>query len=285
MNRHINRVAQLSDKEDLRDDAHYILVDSSSCSDNRLPANLRDLSPRIVIDHHRDTDLPAEDDNTFFWITDDGAAATAVIELLQESTLNIGEGSTDWLLAILGMAVHNDTNQLLNANDNDREAYAWISQQLPSDRLAELSDYPLPSNYFIHLGNALETCQRKRAHCVANIGQVRSTDSDDVSSVADLLIREEGITLVVVWAVIQDEHIVRISARSTRDVATPLPDFLRERFGEMAGAKVSPDGRGAGGARMNIPTSSIDGQTGHPMTLPVLEAWMQEQVFGETAEV
>jgi len=55
--------------------------------------------------------------------------------------------------------------------------------------------------------------------------------------------------MVVVWGIIGNA--VRISARNI-DLTTPLDRFLKECFGERSGAKLTPEGRGEGGALIEL---------------------------------
>ena len=91
---------------------------------------------------------------------------------------------------------------------------------------------------------------------VTNLGVVRPDEGDDLATISDYLIRMQGITLVVVWAIIdtpeKDKRMVRISARNA-DITSDLGAFLRETFPEgSSGAKVSAYGQGIGGGTVNL---------------------------------
>jgi hypothetical protein len=93
---------------------------------------------------------------------------------------------------------------------------------------------------------------------------------------ADLFIRVEGISLVVVWGIIENPSIadgvnVRLSARS-ENLSIPLETFLRDRFGPTCGAKFTPTGRGEGGAllKLVLPNWLVDNENGGGKELEAL---------------
>lgn len=237
--------------EDLEigDNTTVVLVDSSLVQDSRMPASLRGLSPRLVIDHHRGTDLPKAGEHDFFWIDDEvGAASTLVAELARTTRTEL----TDATKVMLALGIVTDTKTLTYCDDRDREMYAWLTASAPSDVLARLIEYPLPASHFKHLGHALssDNYQRHQSRVVAGAGIIRPEDGDVLSTIADDLIRQDGVSLVITWGVIDKpkpgESFIRISARSSGP-GVSLNEFLCERFGHRTGAKFTA-GRGEGGA-------------------------------------
>ncbi len=117
--------------------------------------------------------------------------------------------------------------------------------------MRQLYSYPLPPTYYQNLKQALEQVAQQSARLVTNIGIVHSEMSDDVSTIADLLIRQDGVSLGVVWCLLEKEKRVRVSARNT-DSSRDLALFLRERLGPSCGAKVTEDGKGIGGGSLTL---------------------------------
>lgn len=233
--------------EEIGEDIQYTaLVDSSSVADGRIPNN-KEIEPIIVIDHHRDSQLP-DKENTFYWITSVGAASTMVSELLEEAEIEI-TNEDKYILTLLALGIYTDTNALVNGSSRDRHAYGYTTQSTSTTEFAELINYPFPESHFQHLKQALANMNREGSRMITNLGSIPENNSDDISSIADYFLRMEGVSLVVVWGIIGDT--VRISARST-DLSTPLEEFMEEKFGPKSGAKLDPAGRGEGGALIDL---------------------------------
>ena len=220
-----------------------VLVDSSRARDNRLPEGV-ELDPVLVIDHHRGSD--PEREGTFVWVEDVGSASTLVTELIRACDLEFDDGPEP---ALLAMGIYTDTKALVRAGSRDRDAYGYVTASVEARELQRLIDYPLPESHFENLTRALDRYHQRGGRLVADVGTIAPEDGDDLSTIADYFLRKDGVTLVVVWGIVGG--VVRLSARSA-DLSTPLDEFLRARFGDAAGAKLSPDGRGEGGARLRL---------------------------------
>lgn len=222
------------------EDDIVMFVDSSSISDGRLPLELRGLDPVVVIDHHRGEDLPDVNDR-FFWIEEVGAASTLVAELSQECGTQLSVSTINMML----LGIHTDTKDLTAASERDLSAYNMLKSQVDSsDELRSLINFSLPSSHFASLTHALNHKTRVANRVVANAGIIKPINGDVLSTIADDLLREEGVSLVIVWGFVGD--CVRMSARST-DPSLSLNEFLKGRFDGNGGAKFAPDGRSEGG--------------------------------------
>lgn len=228
------------------EDDRLVLVDSSSVMDNRVPTEI-EREPLIVVDHHRGSELQQEEDN-FIWIEDVGSTATLMNELMGALDIEVPSEHRH-INVLLALGIYTDTKALISANERDREAYGRLTSAIPNPELAAFINYPLPESHFQHLRYALTHMEREGSRLIANAGHLRSEHGDDLSTIADYLLRMDGISLVVVWGIVNGH--VRISARN-QDLSTPLDDFLRKRFGVRSGAKLAPDGRGEGGARIEL---------------------------------
>ncbi|MDP3997448.1 MAG: DHH family phosphoesterase [bacterium] len=230
------------------------LIDSCSTRDSRLIQYYPGIKPIIVIDHHRGSDIAPETPNHFIWIENVGAACTLVVELLQEAKCDLSPEEHQWLAVLLALGIYTDTKGLVSACSRDRAAYAWAMNFTDNRELMALINYPISESYYSRLGRAISTKVTRGPHLLTGIGYVDPGNGDDVSSVADLLMRMEGITLIIVWAIIGNT--VRISARSA-DASFPLDTFMKEKFGPGSGSKITPDGHGEGGARLELPLPGI----------------------------
>lgn len=242
-----NLLASMQDLSHMKEDTQYsvILVDSNRKVDSRA-SRLAECDIVGVIDHHRDSDIDPE--TCFMWIDDVGSCSTLIAELAH-TVLDGGIVLPDNLRVLLSLGIYTDTKALVSGSYRDREAYAWLTRNIDPSEVAQFVEYPLPESHFNHLREALSQMSRKNDKIIASCGVMSDADGDDLSTIADYLIRMTGVTLVVVWAIIGSK--VRVSARN-RDLTTPLDQFLKERLGSRSGAKLAPDGRGEGGAILDL---------------------------------
>lgn len=250
------------------------LVDSSSIHDGRIPGD-HDLDPIIVIDHHRESALPERDD-AFYWIEDVGSASTLVAELLEELGVEFS-GESTFISTLLAMGVYTDTKALVSGSARDRHAYGYATKATSAVEFAQLIEYPFPESHYDNLEKALRRRKRVGSRLITNIGKATTDNRDDISSIADYLLRMEGISLVVVWAIIGDD--VRISARST-DLSTPLAEFMREKFGPDSGAKLDPAGRGEGGALIDLDLGFWMSDANQDIVEKMVEQRLEQIMFG-----
>jgi len=224
---------------------NIILVDSSLLRDGRIN-NGEPIEPKIVIDHHRG-DIENTETN-FIWVEEVGATCTLIVEALQSLEMDkLGDEFVD-IATCLAVGIYTDTKSLVSAGKRDIAAYNFIIQHASNDDLYKLINYSLSESYFKNFKVALDSTLCKNSTLVTGLGIIDEQSGDDISTIADVLLRRMGITLVVVWGIVNNK--IRISAR-TSDLSIQLEDYLKKRFGEFSGAKLAPDDRGEGGATMN----------------------------------
>ncbi len=226
------------------------LVDSSKIADRRI-AFPENTVLSMIIDHHREPDPPAGN-NQFYWVDDVGSTSTMIVELYQALGFEI-EKISPVLAVMLTLGIRIDTDTLIYGSDRDAAAHALVVKRSDPKDLKRLLHPSLSKDYFDHLQMALQNKCQKGARMVAGIGTVDRTDGDDVALIADMLIRDNTVSLAVVWAIIDDN--VRIAARND-DSSEPLNDFLRQRFGQASGSKFTVDGREIGGALLEFKRES-----------------------------
>lgn len=227
---------------------HIALVDSSSVNDARCE-EIANLEPIIVIDHHNEPSIPKSED-MFVWIEPVSATATLITELMKE--LDVRPATQ--IRALLCLAIYTDTKKLAKCDLRGIQAIAWLMEKDgTSDAFGSLVEYTLPRSYFLQDQLALNNAVQKDGWLVTNLGYIGSQDGDNIATIADEMARQEAITFVVVWAIV-DEKYVRISVRSN-DVSVPIGNILK-RFGESGGFKTTSNGKGEGGAKMNLETFS-----------------------------
>ena len=254
------------------------LVDSSMTMDGRCFKD-RKLEPVIVIDHHRGGDVVQTGYN-FVWIDEVGACATLLTELCVFLKVNLTEADQTIAL-LLALGIYTDTNSLISASERDFLAYnQTVSGIRNSSDLHAMFNYPLQAEHYENMKRALDQCRHEGAYLVASLGSIHATGGDDLSTIADYLIRREGVSLVVVWALIKEEKIVRISARCT-DSSLDLCSFLRDRFGSSCGSKFTADGKAVGGGNMVLNFGFWFTPNTTPEVLALVKKFVDSAIFNK----
>lgn len=228
-----------------------ILVDSNRAMDSRLPFKV---DPVIVVDHHRDSDILNYEGKFILLDESAGSASTLVLELLAELIPEGWEFRGD-LAILLAIGVYTDTKDMLAAGSRDRESFNWAAKYANNHDLRDLIRYKRRDSFYKNFATALRNIKHKHGSLVTTVGRIPAKQGDDLSMIADELLRKNGVTLSIVWGIVESKNDdtaevtkgVRVSARC-EDITLNLSEFLKERFGQSSGAKLLPDGIGEGGA-------------------------------------
>lgn len=224
--------------------SHIALVDSSKLIDSRCPA-INNIEPLIVIDHHSESSIP-ESQNTFIWIESVNATATLITELARELKLSL----PSYILTLLALGIYSDTKGMEKAEPREYKALAWLMEKEGvSISFGKLIAYTLPQSYYAQEKLAYKNYIREKSWLLTNIEFISSSNGDNIATIADKFTRQEGVSLVIVFGIIDNSY-VRISVRSN-DVAVPISEILK-RFGKSTGFKTTSNGKGEGGARINL---------------------------------
>lgn len=251
------------------------LVDSCSTEDARL-SEIGKIDPIIVIDHHRADNAPVEKDDSFILIEDVGAASTLAVKLIEASEKPFPR-DYDWVATILTLGIYTDTKSLVSAGHKDQEAYAWVRKLAKESDLHDLIHFRLPPAFYHIQREALTNMTSKEGKLVAGVGMIRPDEGDFLAIIADSLIRMQNVSVAVVWGIVG--NCVRISARSA-DLTVPLDQFLAQRFGANAGAKLAPDGHGEGGGMLGIDLGLWLSEGTKTTICEMVRTRMAELVFG-----
>lgn len=270
----LNRIMKPISDYESRDGDVFALVDSAVVDDSRLSGLKDTIDPLIIIDHHRSG--AAEAENKMIWVEDMGSSCTMVIELIKAMNLEIPDNFV-YIPMLLAMGIYTDTKSLINTNGRDIEAYNYISRKVSPQEFSNLVIYPLPETYFSNLQTALSNIVTKGSRLITNVGSITTKQADDLSTIADMLIRWDGISLVVVWGIVGNK--IRFSARND-DISTPLDDFLKECFGDKSGAKLTPDGQGEGGGLIELNLGFLQGDDVKNEIIAIVKKRMENLIFG-----
>jgi len=248
-------IAEMPQTSEFLDSHLFAFVDSSSVDDSRLGQLRGKIIPRIVIDHHHGDFRPKDGD--FNWVEHHvGAASTLLTELWQYEVHGTGKEASPVnpklspdVAKLLCLGIYSDTHNLIAATDRDLAAWIWLRGFINEDDLKPFMRYPLSTSLFEQRILAWKRRVVKGSILVTNCGYMESQDGDNLSTIADELIRLPEFSQVYVWGIVGNK--VRVSVR-TDDVALALSEHLRRIFGPASGAKVGKDGVGEGGASIAL---------------------------------
>ena len=248
------------------------LLDSSKIKDDRLPEGIK-INPKIIIDHHEDSDITEQED-VFVWVEKVGATSTLVAELLKELDFDFSEENRH-IAALLALGIHTDTKALAGASQRDRNAFGYVTNFVSGSEFYQLVHYPLPESHFENLSIALNNFAREGSRVVLGTDITNPDTADDLSSIADYMLRMRDVSLVTVWGIV--ETTIRLSIRNN-DPGFPLTDFLQDRFG-TGGAKITPDGRGEGGALIELDIKGLLMPETEGVVIALVKKWVEAKIF------
>ncbi len=171
-----------------------------------------------------------------------GATSTIYTEYLRDAPTRALEngGLASRLATALAYGIRSDTDDLLRATAADFQAMSELAELADRDVLARLSRYAIPDAAMQILKRALEAMKIEGTWAFAGVGALRPRDRDAVGQAADFLLRRDGITTVITFALI--EGTIDGSLRTTDPAVDPAL-WIKEAFG------VGPLGRPYGGGR------------------------------------
>lgn len=250
------------------------LLDSSRINDDRLPSGIK-IKPKIIIDHHEDSDITEQED-VFMWIEKVGATSTLIAELLKELDFKFSEENKH-VAALLALGIHTDTKALGGASQRDRNAFGYVTDFVSKSEFYQLVHYPLDESHFQNLSVALNNFAREGSRVVLGTDITDPDAADDISSIADYLLRMRNVSLVAAWGVV--EATIRLSVRNN-DPGFLLMDFLQDKFG-TGGAKITPDGRGEGGALIELDIKDLLIPGTETVAMAFVKKWVEIKIFSD----
>lgn len=256
------------------DTLNTTLLDSSKIKDDRLPNGAK-INPKIIIDHHEDSDI-TEQENVFVWIEKVGATSTLIAELLKELNFNFSDENKH-IAALLALGIYTDTKALAGASQRDRNAFGYVTNFVSESEFYQLVHYPLPESHFQNLSIALNNFAREGSRVVLGTEITDPDTADDLSSIADYLLRMRDVSLVAAWGVV--ETTIRLSVRNNNP-GFLLIDFLQDRFG-TGGAKITPDGRGEGGALIELDIKDLLMPETEEVVIALVKKWVEAKIFSD----
>lgn len=179
------------------------------------------------------------------------------------------------IAALLALGIYTDTKALAGALQRDRNAFGYVTSFVSESEFYQLVHYPLPESHFKNLSVALNNFVREGSRVVLGTDITDPDTADDLSSIADYLLRMRDVSLVATWGVV--EGTIRLSVRNN-DRGFKLTNFLQDRFG-TGGAKITPDGRGEGGALIELDIESLLMPETEDVVIALVKKWVKTKIF------
>jgi nanoRNase/pAp phosphatase (c-di-AMP/oligoRNAs hydrolase) len=238
-----------------------VLVDSQGTNCQLLPmVQQADIPIRVVIDHHsKQGDLRAE----FIDLRPMRATATMMTQYIQSGLLQFDSGNPVHVKCATALmhGLRSDTNQLMQAQDKDFMAAAYLSRYYDAQLLNSVLQSSRSRRVMDVIERSLKNRIIKNNFTIAGVGYLRYDDRDAIPQAADFLVTEENVHTAVVYGVVHDEsndvELVIGSLRTTKITLDP-DEFIKEAFGQDGQGRFFGGGRYMAGG-FEIPVGFLGG--------------------------
>ncbi|MEF8873772.1 MAG: DHHA1 domain-containing protein [Candidatus Thermoplasmatota archaeon] len=205
------------------EDSHKIaFIDfAESGVNNILP---EDVSPDIVLDHHfTNKDVSSGEYNEIR--SDVGATSTLMVKHLQNLEISIDPLLASALLVGIRVDTHDYTKNISTA---DYKAISYLSAIADKDILDVMKAPSIYPETLDAMGRALSNREVKDTVLTAFSGEI--SHRDDLSLIADFMLRERDILTVLIYGIRDDK--IHMSARS-KDLQTNVGKVMENAYLEM----------------------------------------------------
>ncbi|MEN9215180.1 MAG: bifunctional oligoribonuclease/PAP phosphatase NrnA [Gloeomargarita sp. DG02_1_bins_92] len=218
-----------------------------------------------VIDHHAGGDTVAE----FVDIRPNiKATATILTQYLQGELLVLDRNVAEHIKCATALihGIRSDTNGLLQAQEEDLLAVAYLSRYYDSQLLRSILQVNRTKQAMDVIERALKNRMIQNNFSLSGVGYLRYDARDAIPQAADFLVTEDNVHTAVVYGIVYDKdrerELVIGSLRTTKLTLDP-DEFLKEAFGH------DPQGRFFGGGRsqaggFEIPMGFLAGLNDNP---------------------
>lgn len=224
-----------------------VLVDSQGTTSQLIPIIKQHQIPLIVvIDHHsKQGGLEAEFIDLRPQIR---ATATILAQYLQQGVLQF-KTNDDYHVKCATALMHgirSDTNNLLQAQEADFQAAAYLSRFYDVQLLNAVLQSARSRRVMDIIERSLKNRMIKNNFSIAGVGYLRYDDRDAIPQAADFLVTEENVHTAVVYGIVHDEdndiELIIGSLRTTKLTLDP-DEFLKEAFGHDGQGRFFGGGR------------------------------------------
>lgn len=244
-----------------------VLVDSQGNTSQLTPfIQEAEIPIVIVVDHHSDQGgITAEFIDRRPHVN---ATATIFTQYLQAGLLTLNQNNSQHVKCATALmhGVRTDTNQLLQAQEEDYAAMAYLSRYYDRQLFKTIMQSARSRRVMDVIEKALKNRKVKNNFSFSGVGYLRYEDRDAIPQAADFLVTEENVHTAVVYGIVHDEkeslELVIGSLRTDKLTLDP-DEFIKHALGK------DPKGRFFGGGRytaggFEIPVGFLGGFNDHP---------------------
>jgi len=225
----------------------YVLIDTQG-TNTQLTSIIKQANiPLIaVIDHHtQQGEIEAE----FMDIRPNmRATATMLTQYLQAGLLYFHKADNKHVKCATALmhGLHSDTNKLMQAQEDDFLAAAYLSKYYDGQLLNAILHSSRSRKVMDVIERALKNRLIKNNFSIAGVRYLRYDDRDAIPQAADFLVTEENTHTALVYGIVYDEdqeiELVIGSLRTTKLTLDP-DEFIKEVFGKDAQGRFFGGGR------------------------------------------
>lgn len=189
--------------------------------------------PLIVVDHHEKQERLKPE---FSDIRRTGAAATIYTGYLKAGLVELTQTRTEHAMAATALmhGILTDTNGFIEANAEDFEAVAFLSQYRSAELLTEIMSQARTKQVMEIIRQALGGRVTAESFSIAGIGYLRAEDRDAIPQAADFLLTEENIHTAIVYGIVISDSTAEslIGSLRTSKITLDPDSFIKEVFGK-----------------------------------------------------
>ena len=252
-----------------------VLLDTPTLNDARLK-NLPPVKFNIVIDHHtRPTNLPAEDDTSWYWYESCGAACSLTTYLIKELGVEIDKDKVNNTanLAIIGILADTKKFTSLSATQFDREMFCFLGNYVNQKRINEIFFSTLDVEFWdiIHMASDKERRRFGIKTSITYVEELQFEFRHYLETIADMLITTGGIYTAWIWSYV-DGRIVG----NVRNIDSELT--LDRKIKEVAGEDGGGSKDNSMGAFSFTPPEMLLA-VNKAMQIEVIKSWFEKKVL------
>ncbi|ELR99669.1 bifunctional oligoribonuclease/PAP phosphatase NrnA [Gloeocapsa sp. PCC 73106] len=243
-----------------------VLVDSQGNTSQLTPFIQEAEIPIVVlVDHHSDQgNIQAEFSDRRPHIN---ATATIFTQYLQQGLLTLNKLNQKHVKCATALmhGIRTDTNQLLQAQEEDFLAMAYLSNYHDPQLFKAIMQSARSRRVMDVIEKALTNRQVKNNFSFAGVGYLRYEDRDAIPQAADFLVTEENVHTSVVYGIVHDEQesveLVIGSLRTNKLTLDP-DEFIKQALGKDTKGRYFGGGRYSAGG-FEIPIGFLGGFNDH----------------------
>jgi phosphoglycolate phosphatase len=202
----------------------YAIMDFQSAYVKGISGNL---PCALHVDHHERLDENLEV-NLKIIIEDAGSVSTIMALILSESKLEIDTTVLKKISTALYYGIQTDTSNFSNLSKLDKMALEFLNKYADPNEIKNITEIPLSEEVVGLFKTAVKNQVIYRDWIIAGLGIINQSKRDSIAIVADYLLQNENIEIVIVFALIQKEKgLILDASLRTRNKRLNLNDLIK----------------------------------------------------------